>query len=97
VPGLARGIFQEVGVLTETDVSRYTQTLANPNLTDQQIEQMHNDTMSKIDQSIGTTIKTFSSLGYDVGTFEKDVLQAPDTLSDDEAYQEYLKISGKKQ
>lgn len=92
VPGLARGIFNEVGVLTDSDVTRYRDTLANPNMTDAQIEALHNDTMSKIDQSIGTTIDTFSSLGYDLGTYGKD--KAPtDNLSDDEAYALYLKQS----
>jgi len=33
VPGLARGIFGEVGVLTDDDIKNYTATMANSNLT----------------------------------------------------------------
>lgn len=95
IPGLARGIFQEVGVLTDQDMERYRQTLANPNMTDEQIELLHNDTLSKIDQSIGTTIDTFSSLGYDLGKFTDTlpITEPSDGLSDEEAYAEYLRIT----
>lgn len=93
VPGLARGIFNEVGVLTDSDVTRYRDTLANPNMTDAQIEALHNDTLSKIDQSIATTIDTFSLLGYDLGTYGQDKT-ATDGLSEDEAYEEYKRITG---
>lgn len=96
VPGLARGIFNEVGVLTDSDVQRYTDTLANPNMTDEQIEQLHQDTLNKIDQSINTSLSTFGSLGYDLGSFEADVLKVDD-LTDDEAYAEYLRITGQTQ
>lgn len=92
VPGLARGIFNEVGVLTDSDVTRYRDTLANPNMTDEQIEALHKDTLSKIEQSIGTTVDTFSSLGYDLGTYGKNETK-PDELSLDEAYAEYQRIT----
>jgi len=93
VPGLARGIFQEVGVLTDTDVTRYTSTLANPNFTDEQIERMHNDTMSLIDESMRISANTFSDLGYNMGDYDvEEVLGggANDGLTEDEAYQLYL-------
>jgi hypothetical protein len=93
VPGLARGIFNEVGVLTDQDVERYKNTLANPNMTDEQIELLHTDTMAKIDQSLGETITTFGLAGYDVEGFETVEAipeQTPtDGLSNDEAYAEY--------
>lgn len=97
VPGLARGIFGEVGVLTDSDIERYTNTIANPNMTDQQIEQVHRDTLEKIDQSLNSTIETFGLAGYNVSNFENT--EQPDTskMSDDEAYQEYLRVIGAKQ
>lgn len=94
VPGLARGIFKEVGVLTDTDINRYSETLANMQFTDEQIEQLHNDTLSLIDDSVRLTTETYSSLGYDLGTFEfnPEGSGSPDDgLTDDEAYEEYLK------
>lgn len=94
VPGLARGIFNEVGVLTDQDVERYRNTLANPNMTDEQIDLLHRDTLSKIDQSIIITLDTFSMAGYDTTNFtEKET----DTMSDDDAYEEYLRVIGQKQ
>jgi hypothetical protein len=91
VPGLARGIFGEVGVLTDTDVERYKNTLANPNMTDVQIEQMHNDTMAKIDQSINETISAFDGAGYHMDSFidANEATTPDDGLSDEEAYQLY--------
>lgn len=48
VPNLARGIFNEVGVLTDTDVERYTKTLGNPNLTVEQARNAFSDLNKKI-------------------------------------------------
>ncbi|HCC04995.1 TPA: hypothetical protein DEP58_01655 [Patescibacteria group bacterium] len=70
VPGLARGVFKEVGVLTDTDINRYTATLANPRATPEQVMALHEDTMKKIEQSLEIIEDTYSQLGYDLGTFE---------------------------
>lgn len=92
VPGLARGVFKEVGVLTDQDVERYRNTLANQNFTDEQIEKLHSDTLSIIDESIGITTGLYEQLGYDVTNFEANASDAPgDGLSDDEAWDEYQK------
>jgi hypothetical protein len=94
VPGLARGIYKEVGVLTDSDVERYIATLANPSSTPEQREQLHRDTMAKVDQSINTVSDTYSALGYDLGKFDAEALTgAVDNLTDDEAYEEYLKLT----
>ena len=94
VPGLARGIFKEVGVLTDTDIERYTATLANPRATKEQIEQLHADTMQKIDQTLNIIQSTYGDLGYDLGKFEFDTnSSSSEGLSDDEAYKEYLKLT----
>lgn len=70
VPGLARGVFKEVGVLTDTDINRYTATLANPRATREQVMALHEDTMNKIEQSLMIIEDTYTQLGYDLGTFE---------------------------
>jgi hypothetical protein len=98
VPGLARGIYKEVGVLTDSDVERYIATLANPSATPEQRNQLHEDTMRKVDQSINLVTSTYSDLGYDLGKFDSSKITggASDGLSDDDAYQEYLRITGQK-
>ena len=95
VPGLARGIFQEVGVLTDQDVERYTATLANPNMTNAQIEQLHRDTLQKIDHSIKITVDTFSQAGFNMDGFQQGMVgQSPHPgvtpLSVDEAWAKHL-------
>lgn len=87
VPGLARGIFNEVGVLTDQDVERYRNTIANPNMTDTQIETLHNDTMAKIEQSLTQGIDDFARAGYNVDNFIEE--STDDGLSDEEAYEVY--------
>ena len=85
-------MFGEVGVLTDTDVERYKNTIANPNMTDVQIDQMHNDTMFKIDQSINETVSAFDGAGYHMDSFigANETSAPEDGLSDDDAYQLYL-------
>lgn len=72
LPGLARGIFKEVGVLTDTDIERYRKTLANPRATDKQIEQLHEDTMDKVVTSIENVLDIYERAGYDVAQFDID-------------------------
>lgn len=96
VPGLARGVFKEVGVLTDTDINRYTATLANPRATKEQIDQLHADTINKIETSLRLITETYSDLGYDLGQFDLESVigsGVSDGLSDEDAYQEYLRIS----
>ena len=91
VPGLARGIFKEVGVLTDQDVSRYTQTLANPKLTKEQAETAISQLLETIGFAIQTQQETYEALGYDLGTFNIDIeSQSGDELSDSDAYELYL-------
>ena len=99
VPGLARGIFKEVGVLTDTDINRYTQTIANPNLTAEQARRATEQLMETINTSIQLQLDTLNKAGKAVGEFS-DLLEevsgvtgvSTDGLSDEEAYQEYLNI-----
>lgn len=83
VPGLARGIFKEVGVLTDVDIDRYTMTLANPMSTPEQIEKLHEDTMRKIDDSMKGMFDIYSKLGYDLGDLSLNQLiedEAPEDV-----------------
>ena len=85
VPGLARGVFKEVGVLTDTDINRYTKTLANPTATKKQIEQLHRDTLAKIDDSIRIITKTYKDLNLDLGRYGgSDTVTAPTASSNND-------------
>jgi hypothetical protein len=72
VPGLARGVFNEVGVLTEPDVQRYTRllpTLATPpELARRNIENLR----EKLKDSKIKRIETMRKAGMDVSGFEED-------------------------
>lgn len=70
VPGLARGIFKEVGVLTDTDIDTYTRTIANPKLTKEQAETATRQLLETINNSILFQIEIYNALGYDLGTVE---------------------------
>ncbi len=61
VPGLARGIFHEVGVLTDDDVARYTRTLENPDLTIGEAQNAYNELMKTIDTNIQTKLKVWDA------------------------------------
>lgn len=71
-PGLARGVFGEVGVLTDTDMARYSRLLPNPStpapLAQRNIKNLREKLMdSKIQQ-----IETMRKAGMDVAGFEQD-------------------------
>lgn len=70
VPGLARGIFKEVGVLTDTDIERYTKTLANPKLTKEQADNATRQLLETVNFSIRTQLDTLNKAGRDVREFE---------------------------
>ena len=75
VPGLARGIFKEVGVLTDTDINRYTQTLANTKLTKEQADIATKQLLKTINYSINTQLQTLNKAGKDVREFD-DLLES---------------------
>lgn len=74
VPGLARGIFKEVGVLTETDIALYTQTIANPTLTKEQADNATKQLLKTINLSIALQLDTLKRANKDVEDFE-DILR----------------------
>lgn len=63
VPGLARGIFGEVGVLTDSDIKTYTATMANPNLTQDQARTATKNLLKTINLSIENQINVARGSG----------------------------------
>lgn len=70
VPGLARTVFGEVGVLTDADVKRYKEMVPNMKTEEQVAEALIKMLDKKIDSSYAGYIKTAKKAGYDVSGFE---------------------------
>lgn len=70
VPGLARTVFGEVGVLTDADVKRYKEMVPNMKTEEQVAEALIKMLDKKITASYDGYIKTAKKAGYDVSGFE---------------------------
>lgn len=70
VPSLARGVFGEVGVLTDKDVERYTKLLPNIKTPASQVTEALNFIVSRIDNSYNNYLNTYKKAGYDVRDFD---------------------------
>lgn len=69
VPNLARGIYGEVGVLTDADVKLYSQTLPNLKSTEDLRNAVLYITLDQVAKSIGTTMRVQAAGGRDVSGF----------------------------
>jgi hypothetical protein len=65
-PNLARGVFREVGVLTDDDVKRYQKLLPSRNDTAAQRTQKLKDLRARLQLSREETLKTLKAAGRDV-------------------------------
>lgn len=72
VPALARGVYQEVGVLTDTDVDRYTKTLPNTKQTADTNKALVEQNYSVILRSLDTQLNALANSGKDVSGFASD-------------------------
>jgi len=63
VPGMARGIFNEVGVLTDDDVARYTRIMENPDLTIEQAINTYNDLTGIVNARMQNQISSWEANG----------------------------------
>jgi hypothetical protein len=70
VPGLARTVFGEVGVLTDADVKRYKEMVPNMKTEEQVAEALIKMLDKKIEASYDGYIKTAKKAGYNVSGFE---------------------------
>ncbi|HOI97972.1 MAG TPA: hypothetical protein PLA19_05745, partial [Candidatus Pacearchaeota archaeon] len=108
VPTLARGIYGEVGVLTDYDVKNYIKTLPTLSSTEDVRKMVLGITIRTIQRSIENKIKSNVAGGRDMSGY-KDMYQEVKSvtakllgeeltssgegiLSDQEAYEEYLKM-----
>jgi len=69
VPSLARGVFGEVGVLTDSDVERYTKLLADGRTPKDQAEQAMQFIKNRVANGRQNLLTTLGNAGYDVENF----------------------------
>lgn len=70
VPNLARGIYGEVGVLTDADIANYIQTLPNLRTPEEANDLVLDMTLRVIGNSFETQLQTLAAEGRDVSGFE---------------------------
>jgi hypothetical protein len=66
VPGLARGVFGEVGVLTDTDVARYMKLVPNIRTAPESARRAFGNLRDKVSASKYSILKELEDFGYDV-------------------------------
>lgn len=69
VPNLARGVYGEVGVLTDTDIANYIQTLPNIRTPEQANNLVLAMTLGTIKNSYQNYLETYAASGRDVSGF----------------------------
>lgn len=79
-PNLARGVFREVGVLTDADVERYQKLLPNVNDTAAQRKQKFADLRKRLESTRKETLGNLQASGRDVAGIQEKVAAdaAPD-------------------
>lgn len=70
VPGMARGVFGEVGVLTDEDVNRYRQMLASVKDDPKLAGVILDELQEKIDSAYQISLDTYNKGGRDVSGFD---------------------------
>ena len=71
VPGLARGVFGEVGVLTDKDVQRYTALLPSAKKDPAVARALLQDLTTTVDRAENTLLDTYEKRGSDISGFRK--------------------------
>lgn len=69
VPNLARGVYGEVGVLTDTDIENYIQTLPNITSPEEANKLVLAMTLNVISNSFGATLESYANGGRDVSGY----------------------------
>lgn len=66
VPNLARGVYGEVGVLTDNDIANYSKTLGNLTTTEEANQALLGISLKSVQRSLENKIKVAAGLGKDV-------------------------------
>lgn len=71
VPGLARGVFGEVGVLTDSDVKRYKALIPNMRTDPKVAQQIMKDLREKLDSTKKINLNVWEKAGYNTKGFQE--------------------------
>jgi hypothetical protein len=85
VPNLARGVYGEVGVLTDQDIRNYIQTLPNLRSTKEQNDFVTAMTMKTVQRNFESQLETLASAGYDISGFANQYQGVRDTVANIES------------
>lgn len=69
IPTIARGVFGEVGVLTDADIENYKKTIPNIKTPTAAVDTIYKGLLSTIDSKILSTYEAYANAGYDVSGF----------------------------
>jgi hypothetical protein len=81
VPNLARGVYSEVGVLTDNDINNYIKTLPNLKSPEELTGALLSMTLNGIKYSLDSSLKTEASLGTDVSGFVNTYKEAESKIN----------------
>tara|TARA_R100001530_G_scaffold13892_1_gene12703 strand:- start:160 stop:540 length:381 start_codon:yes stop_codon:yes gene_type:complete len=82
IPTVARGIFGEVGVLTDTDIANYRKVLPTVTNTQSENELVTLILMDVLEDSLETTLTTASKTGQNVSRFESTYLDVKQRIEE---------------
>ncbi len=69
IPTIARGVFGEVGVLTDTDIENYKQTIPNVKTPTEAVDRIFNGILETIESTILSTYESNALAGIDMSGF----------------------------
>lgn len=81
IPNLARGVYGEVGVLTDADIENYTKTLGNLRKPSEINDLLTAMTLKTIKNGIDDQLEVFASAGRDVSGFKNLYTRLNDKIS----------------
>jgi hypothetical protein len=89
VPSLARGVFGEVGVLTDSDVARYKALIPNMRTDPKVAKQILDDLNRKLDNTKRINLDVWEKAGYDVEKFKQNAQSGTSSTEERSEKQEY--------
>ena len=89
VPSLARGVFGEVGVLTDSDVARYKALIPNMRTDPKVAKLILDDLNRKLDNTKRINLDVWEKAGYDVEKFKQNAQSGTSSTEERSEKQEY--------
>jgi hypothetical protein len=81
IPTIARGVFGEVGVLTDQDIENYKQTIPNVKTPTEAVDRIYQGLLATINSRILSTYESYANAGYDVSGFAETYRNLKQSIS----------------